>query len=117
MNIDYITGLIKYFTDINTVLGILIYWVPLLFCSTFYFIRTCRNYIHDKNKRVEAEQINCFYYPTDTIGDLIGRGVVSIVPIANLLAAVFDLAPEVFGKFFKYLEITFNQPLVPKRKK
>jgi hypothetical protein len=105
--IDYLKSI-----ELTGVIGIWLYWLPGAFCTVFYIIRTARNYIQDKNNRESSK----WYSPTDTIGTLIGRGIVSIVPIANLLAAIFDLAPEVFGKFFKYLDKLFNQPLVPKRK-
>ncbi len=49
------------------------------------------------------------YRPTDTVGTLIGRAFVSFLPVANLWAAMFDLAPDVF-------ERVFNQPLVPEDK-
>jgi hypothetical protein len=87
-----------------------LYWLPLAFCAFGYILRTGRNFRKDRAKRVEVGE---FYHPTDTIGTLIGRGLLTIIPLANVCAAVFDLAPEVFGKFFSWLERVFSQPLVP----
>ncbi|MCU9931067.1 hypothetical protein OFL77_27425, partial [Escherichia coli] len=56
------------------------------------------------------------YYPTDTIGDIIGRAIVSILPIANLWAASFDLAPKIFSRFFDAIAKAFSQPLVPPKR-
>ena len=96
----------------NSIFGILLYWVPMSLCIVGYTIRTFRNYREDLNKR-KTEQ---FYTPTDTIGSLIGRWIVTILPILNLWASLFDVAPELFGNLFKRIEIIFNQPLVPPKK-
>lgn len=53
------------------------------------------------------------YVPTDTVGAVIGRVVVSWLPVGNLWAALFDLGPEVFGRFFTWVGRVFDQPLVP----
>lgn len=103
---DYILNL-----KINSTLGILLYWLPLIFCGMGYFLRTYRNYQKDKAQRIKPGEP--WYVPTDKIGTLIGRGLISIIPIANLCAAVFDVAPEFFSKFFERLEDIFNTPLVP----
>lgn len=94
----------------NSTLGLLLYWLPLGFCGYGYLMRTHRNYRKDKAKREEA---GGYYTPTDKLGTLIGRGLVSVIPVANLCAAVFDLGPEVFSRVIERLENVFNIPLVP----
>lgn len=37
--------------------------------------------------------------------------------MTNLLAACFDLAPKMLGRFFEWIGRVFDQPLVPRRKK
>jgi hypothetical protein len=91
---------------------VLFYGLPLLLCAYGYTARTWRNYRKDV-----AKCGNEFYSPTDTIGTLIGRGVCTVTPLANLLAAIFDLGPEVFGSFFRWIGRVFDAPLVPGRKK
>lgn len=87
-----------------------LYWAPLAFCAVGYFARTMRNFTKDRSERIKP---GGYYVPTDTLGTLIGRAVVTLLPVGNLLAAVFDLAPEVFGRFFKWISRVFNHPLVP----
>jgi hypothetical protein len=104
------------YSELTTLWGIALYWAPLIMCSVGYLLRA----ISDVHKDVVARSapINEFglsYEPSITVGTLIGRGLVSIIPVANLLAAIFDVAPEVFGNFFKTLGKIFNQPLVAKR--
>lgn len=101
----------------NSLLGILLYWTPLSFCVVGYTMRTARNYMNDTKEREGAEKRNRCYHPTDTIGTLIGRAVVSFIPIANLWAALFDVAPEVFRKTFSWVGRVFDIPLVPAKKK
>lgn len=103
--IDWVLGLWA-----NKWIAFGLYWLPLAFCSFGYVTRTARNFAKDRAARVKPGST---YYPTDTIGTLIGRALVSIVPLANVCAAAFDLAPEVFGRFFDWIGRVFNQPLVP----
>ncbi len=101
---DYIINL-----QINSTLGFPLYWMPLMTCAIGYIIRTSRNIVRDKSER---ERIGAYYTPTDTLGTLIGRGVVSVVPVANLCAAVFDVSPELFSGLIERLERIFCTPLV-----
>lgn len=98
--------------------GLFLYWVPLSLCIFVYTIRTWQNYQKDLVKRTEAEKArgNGYYSPTDTVGALIGRALVSVLPVANLWAALFDVAPILFRHLFRFIGKVFDQPLVPKRK-
>lgn len=93
----------------NSWLAALLYWLPMTLCVIGYTLRTWSNYREDIAARGDD-----FYIPTDTVGTLIGRGVASVVPVANLLAAVFAVAPQLFGRFFRTISRVFNQPLVPR---
>lgn len=98
--------------EINKSLAMLLYWIPLAVCSFGYLIRTFKNYLKDKNRR-DGNDDNTYYTPTETLGDLIGRGLISIIPIANILAAIFDVMPEILSKLFHWIGEKFNKPLVP----
>jgi TRAP-type mannitol/chloroaromatic compound transport system permease small subunit len=112
---NFVTNFMTNF-QFNNTLGVCLYWVPLVFCVVFYFVRTVRNYVHDKKQRELANKpTGSYYHPTDTVGSLIGRALVSIIPVANIWAAMFDLAPNVFGRLFSVIGNVFNQPLVPKK--
>lgn len=102
--------------EITSTMGILAYWVPFAMCSIGYTARTWRNYRKDVNDRQASEKGDKYYAPTDTVGTLIGRGLVTVVPVANVLAAVFDVAPTMFSRFFGFIGDVFSQPLVPRRK-
>ena len=94
-------------------MGMLLYWLPLSICIVGYTLRTFENYQKDlierekyrnlKNKRKALEgneeeleklsreirstsssdKYTSYYSPTDKIGTLVGRAVVSIVPVAR----------------------------------
>lgn len=111
MNIDTITELAQ--ANVTGWLGLLLYWLPLAVCLIGYVVRTWRNY----QKDIESRASDSIYHPTDTIGTLIGRGVLTILPVGNLLAATFDVAPMLLGRFFSWIGRVFDQPLVPRIKK
>lgn len=97
----------------NVWIAIGLYWLPLAICAVGYTVRTWQNFRKDRR----AREKDSYYSPTDRVGTLIGRGLVSVIPIANLCAAAFDLAPEMLGGFIRRLERIFNQPLVPPKPK
>lgn len=117
--IDWIIKFAGETATFNSIFGICLYWVPMAVCFIGYTMRTSRNIQKDKEERAkykkEPDDKN-YYTPTDTIGDLIGRGIVSVVPMCNLWAASFDVSPKLFGKFYSWIGKTFNQPIVPKIK-
>lgn len=93
---------------INGVIAIILYWVPLVFCLYGYTVRTWCNY----KKDIKERESDSYYTPTDRVGHLVGRLIASICPVVNLFAALFDLGPEVFDRFFAWLGKVFNVPLV-----
>lgn len=112
MNITFVTD------NYNSILGILLYWVPLSLCVFGYTIRTARNYMEDTTNRAAVVKAGSgYYHPTDTLGTLIGRGIASIFPVVNIWCALFDIAPLLFQKMFRWFGRVFNQPLVPAPKK
>lgn len=96
----------------DSLLALVLYWVPLVFCALFYIVRSGQDFANDKRRR-EFERT---YYPTITIGTLIGRGLASVIPVVNLFAAIFDVSPVAFKKMFTLIGEIFDQPLVPQSK-
>lgn len=97
----------------NSWLAIGLYWLPASLCAFGYTLRSWRNYQADLARR---DRDTIHYYPNETIGRLIGRAVVTIVPVANLWAAAFDVAPRLFSGVFDWIGRVFNQPLVPQKR-
>jgi amino acid permease len=91
--------------------GLVLYWLPFLICLFGYSHKTFVNYQKDLKDRNEAK----YYSPTDTVGAVIGRLIVSICPVINLWCAMFDVSPKLLANFITHLEIIFNTPLVPKK--
>lgn len=108
----------NYIPQANSVLAIALYWLPMGVCLFGYLRRSVKNYRQDVALRSEADtKPNGYYSPTDTIGTLIGRTIVAVMPVGNLIASLFDLAPELLGRFFEWIGRVFSKPLVPKRSK
>ena len=102
----------NWITTYATELSVGLYWAPMAMCIVGYTARTFRNYRADVVKR-EAKE---FYIPTDTVGTLIDRALVTVLPIANLWAACADVGPQMFDKLFAWIGRVFDQPLVPRKK-
>lgn len=110
------TNWILTWVQVNWLIANLLYWTPMIFCVLGYTVRTWKHFDDDVERRDEAARKGQAYFPTDTLGTLVGRAIVSLLPIANLWAATFDVAPEVFGRFFSWLGRVLDQPLVPPRR-
>lgn len=98
--------------DFTGRMGVLLFWAPMALCAYGYTARTFAHYrlcceARDSDK----------YFQSDTVGTLIGRTIVTFIPVVNLLAAVFDLGPMIFGSFFAMIGRVFDRPLVSKAKK
>lgn len=93
---------------------LVLYWVPLIYCGIYYTVRTSKDYLYDKKNR---EFYKTAYHPTLTIGVIIGRGVGSTLPVVNLIAALFDVSPVVFRRFFLLIGNALNRPVVPRSPK
>jgi hypothetical protein len=113
-----IDNLVKFFALQGSVrnfwLALGLYWLPLIICIVCYFVRTVQNFRRDRAARRRPGAI---YIPTDDVGSVLGRVFVSIIPVLNLIAVVFDLSPKIFSRFFSGLYELLTQPLVPDDRK
>lgn len=96
--------------------GILLYWAPLVLCLWGYSARTWRNFRIDVKRREEAlgKTWGC-YVPSDTVGTVLGRLLLSVCPVANILAAIVDVGPEVFSRVLRFCGDVLDIPLVPNK--
>lgn len=142
---DFLMGVVNYLMTnwMTGWMGMLLYWLPLSICVVGYTLRTSENLQKDHVEREKyrnflkrlkelegneeetdrfkrscynSEQHTTHYSPTDKIGTLIGRALVSIVPVANLWAGTFDVAPRLFHRLIERIEKIFDTPLVPQDK-
>lgn len=101
----------------NSWLAVLLYWMPVALCAYGYTVQTVQDYRSELDIRAKAEtDPKTYFYPTLTVGTLVGRAVLTAIPIANLFAAIFNVAPKVFGDLFEWIGKALDIPLVPKRK-
>jgi amino acid permease len=104
--------------ELNSLMGFYLYWAPTLYCLVFYFVRTVVNYRVDKEqheKYLKDPRTN-YYSPSENVGGIVGRIVVSFLPVVNIWCALFDLTPDVVTRFTKYIGNLLDIPLVPKKK-
>lgn len=106
--------------DFTSMIGVILYWIPMVFCAVGYVILTSYWYQKDFKNRAEARASTVDtmigYTPSLTLGDLIWRVFLTLCPLVNIGAACFHVFPDLFEDFYKWLKKVFNQPLVPVRK-
>jgi hypothetical protein len=95
----------------NFWLSALLFYAPMLLCLYGYAVETWQDFQKDKADRDSAK----YYVPSLTVGVILGRALLTIIPVANLFAAIFSVGPKVFGDFFRFIGRVFDQPIVPKR--
>jgi hypothetical protein len=109
----------------NSWIGMCVYWLPVLICAIGYTLRTINNAAKDvvsreENAKLQEEakkignKVFHDYYPTDTVGTVIGRIIVTVLPVANFWAALVDLTPKFWCEVGRFLNRVFSQPLVPR---
>lgn len=101
----------------NSWMALFLYWMPLALCTYGYSVEFVQKYRKELQSRAKAEaDEKDYYFPSLTLGWIVGHVVLALMPIANMFAAVFDVAPKVFGDLFEWIGKALDIPLVPKRK-
>jgi len=96
--VDYILNF-----ELNSLLGVALYWTPFIVCTTVYAFRFVRFYREDLSASTEK-----FYRPQLTIGQVVAWLLISITPIVNLLWMIFDCS----GSVIRWLSDVLDMPLV-----
>jgi hypothetical protein len=110
--------IIEQLPEWNSWIALLLYWLPMAMCAYGYTVRSILKVKRDLEWRRDAEaEGKKFYYPTITVGSLIGYAMMTVTPIANLFAAIFDVSPKLFKAFFNWCGRVLDMPLVPAKKK
>ena len=102
---------------VTGVIGICLYWIPLIVCLIVYIIRGVKVYFDLRKERTEGDyHISSWFDPDKlTIGHVIFFLFVSICPFINLIALkepAYDIVSYIFKKISRFL----SQPLVPDSK-
>jgi hypothetical protein len=91
----------------NYTLSFCLYWIPLAMCFLGYVLQTIKDYKADY-----VSHTSNYYNPKLTIGVLVGRLLITILPVFNLFTAVFKQLPMLIGNFLDFLDQTLNIPLI-----
>lgn len=75
------------------------YYIPTALCLVGYFIKTCKEFVRDREDRERYDRL--------TYGEIILRLLGSFTPVLNILCVVLDLSKY----FFKFL----SMPVVPSK--
>lgn len=95
--------------DYKTLLFVL-YVVPTVLCVIGYSIRTAKDVIHDLKNKNET-----YYYPKTTVGTIIGRFGLSVIPVINIFVFFMDLAYDWVDKAARLTDRVLNTPVVRRK--
>ncbi|HET6631496.1 MAG TPA: hypothetical protein VFG73_02155 [Rhodanobacteraceae bacterium] len=95
-----------------------LYYLPLVVCALGFAVRTGRDYQRDVAARAAAERTHRLYAPELTIGTLLGRAVLTFVPVLNVLTAVFAFAlgRRALIRALDWIWTLTDVPLVPRKR-
>lgn len=95
------------------------YLIPAVICLIGYSLLTWKNYQSDKTRREETRKVDKngrpernYYTPTDHVNDLVKRFLITIIPIVNCLAVIFDIGPDLYEIFYQRFKKFLERPLV-----
>ncbi len=112
--IDYVLSF-----QFNSLLGLLLYWVPLVLCLIGYTARTWNDYKHEIVRREQCVKDRYSYFPNLTVGVVLSRIFSSVVPGFNIMALVFSISGPMLASIWEFFSAVFSMPLVrphePKR--
>lgn len=111
--IDYVLNF-----KFNTLLALYLYWIPLALCLIGYSVRSINNYRNELARRDECIRTGYGYFPTLTLGTLVGRVFCSVIPGLNLVSLVFSVGGPMLSEICRFFSDILNIPLVhPHNKK
>ena len=105
MGIKTMFEFISSYNFIST-LAIFTYWIPLFICSCVYLFRGVGLYKNDLRSCTDEH-----YSPGLRLSEIFWGAVLSITPVVNVLAMLFDC----MGSVFRFIGKTLNYPLVRHR--
>lgn len=103
------------FMDYVTVgqMGFWTYWLPMILCFIGYTGRTW--YQVKELKRPKKDNYDYSRVPPLTVGTIIGRILLSTIPLVNIIALVFGLSYDMVSKAGSWISKVLNFELVKKR--
>jgi hypothetical protein len=99
------------------------YWVPIIICLVGYIFKTVKEYNEDVKNRADylsqpdSAQIQRRYIPELVVGHLVGRLLVSFIPVVNFCIALFVFLPTLARDIIDVCSNWLDIPLVPKKEK
>jgi phage-related protein len=105
---EYIPKFILDF-EFNSLLGILLYWVPLVITAIDAIKQSYTDIRRDINERSRN-------YSRYTIGDIVFYIFQTVTPVVNLLKAVFVSAPNLLRDSFHRVFTILDTPVIPYKK-
>ena len=94
-------------------MGFWTYWLPMVLCFIGYTGRTW--YQVQELKRSKDNKFDYPRVPPLTVGSLVGRVLLSVIPIVNIIALVFGLSYDMVNKAGTWIGNILSFELVKNR--
>ena len=100
---------------VTGVIGICLYWLPLIVCLIVYSIKGIKLYFKLREERCEGAYPNSDYFAPDqlTLGHILFFLFISTCPVINLIAFLKETAWETLSYLFRKITNLFSFSLVP----
>ena len=104
--IDWLVNIVTN-VSFNSTMAICLYWVPMIICLVGYLFDFVKDYQTDAKNYQES-----YYDPKLTIGSILGRLIVSVMPVLNLGMALFKHMGNIIKKILLVCEKALNIPII-----
>lgn len=105
----------RMFVEFATVgqMGFWTYWLPMILCFVGYTGRTW--YQIKELRRGRTDKYEYRHLDSITVGTILGRVLLSVTPIVNIIALVFGLSYDMMNKVGSWISNILSFELVKKR--
>lgn len=94
-----------------SIIVLLFYAIPACICLISDVHKTVQDIKTDIRKRSEA-----YYSPEVTIGRLLGKLLLTLIPVVNIIKALMYLLTDFAEIVISFVDKVLSTPLVPKKK-
>ena len=95
---------------------VITYWyvLPAIVAVISHIYDDIKMYRKERKEYAKAIEENTSFYPSLTIGTIVGGFVISAIPVVNILYCGFGVFPDLVGVIVKKIGTTLEIHLVPK---
>ena len=102
--------------EYNSVIALVVYWLPLLICLVGYLCKTWKEYRQELARSLEFKQRNLGYITNLTVGVVVCRVFATFLPGVNIIAIAFDIGWPMLCTVIRSVTNILDIPLIKPHK-